>query len=262
MAEFDAQTYWEKRLQKSFGLQGVGLIGMGKFYNNWLYRIRRSVFLKKVSEFRDDFSNSKALDVGCGSGFYIERWKELNIGSLVGIDITKIAIDELAARHPGYLFYQMDISEEVLPIIDMQFDFISAFDVLFHIVDDSKFEKAVYNIYLLLKPGGLLLWSDNFLHGQTLRAKHQVCRSLADIEIVLRNTGFTILQRSPMFYLMNAPIDCPSHGMKIFWKILKSTVSRSEALGALAGALLYPIELFLVSINRESPTTEIMICKK
>ena len=43
------------------------------------------------------------------------------------------------------------------------FDAVSAFDVLFHIVDDAAYGRAFQNIASLLKPGGWFLWSDNFL---------------------------------------------------------------------------------------------------
>jgi SAM-dependent methyltransferase len=262
MSSFDVQKYWEDRLQKSFGLHGVGFVGMGRYYNNWLYKIRRRVFINYIKKNGGNFSKSIALDIGCGSGFYIERWKELGVNSIVGIDITKVAVDEMRVQHPECKFFKMDIGKDVKPISEMKFDFISAFDVLFHIVDDTEFENSIHNIYSLLKPGGLFLWSDNFLHGQTQRSSHQVCRSLANIETVLNRAHFQIIQRRPMFYLMNGPIDRPNIGHKILWKHLKSAVKKSEIAGACFGGLLYPIELLLITFAKESPTTEIMICKR
>jgi SAM-dependent methyltransferase len=156
----------------------------------------------------------------------------------------------------------MDISQNIEPISDMRFDFVSAFDVLFHIVHDKEFENSIRNIYSLLKPRGLFLWSDNFLHGRTLRSEHQVSRSLACIEAILQDTGFQIVQRRPMFYIMNAPVDKPNTVIKFLWWIISSSVSRSEFIGAYIGGLLYPIELLLITISRESPTTEFMICKR
>ena len=263
MTEFDDQKeYWEDRLQKSFGLHGVGYSGMGRYYNDWMYKIRKRVFSSKAREFRKDFAKSLVLDIGCGSGFYIERWKELGVKTLIGIDITKTAIDNLRIQHPDCLFYQLDIGDEITPLADRKFDCISAFDVLFHIVEDQKFERSIRHIHSLLNPEGLFLWSDNFLHGKTLRAKNQVCRSLENIEMILNRNGFAILQRRPMFYLMNAPIDRPKNGQRIFWKHLKSAVKKSEFIGACFGGLLYPLEILLTTFAKESPTTEIMICKR
>jgi hypothetical protein len=44
MAEFNAKEYWEKRLKTNWGLQGVGCLGYGKYYNKWLYRVRAKIF--------------------------------------------------------------------------------------------------------------------------------------------------------------------------------------------------------------------------
>ena len=49
-----------------------------------------------------------------------------------------------------------------------RFQAISAYDVLFHIVDDARYERAIQNISALLSPGGVFFFSDLFLHGETL----------------------------------------------------------------------------------------------
>jgi hypothetical protein len=36
----------------------------------------------------------------------------------------------------------------------------------------------------------------------------------------------------------------------------------AEPLGWLVGATLYPLDLALTSVMRESPTTEIMVCRR
>jgi 2-polyprenyl-3-methyl-5-hydroxy-6-metoxy-1,4-benzoquinol methylase len=262
MNTFVPKDYWENRLKKKFGLHGVGYLGLGKHYNNWLYKIKKAVFFRKLKSHRLDFANCNVLDVGCGTGFYIERWKDLGVRKIVAIDITNVAIENLRPKYPDVGFYQMDIGANVQSIPSFRFDAVSAFDVLYHIVDDKKYEKAMGNIYSLLKAGGLFIWSDNFLHDKTERSTHQVSRSLDSIEKLLIATGFQIIERRPMFYLMNAPIDTSNRLKKIFWRIVGLSVSRSEFAGLVIGALLYPLELMLTSLAKESPTTEIMICKK
>ena len=136
-----------------------------------------------------------------------------------------------------------------------------SFDVLYHIVDDRRYGKAIENIYNLMNNNGLLIIADNFLHSQTRRATTQVSRSLAETEVVLKNCGFDIIGRTPMFVIMNYPIDSNKiRGM--LWNVSMMPITKSEMIGYLYGAFLYPFELFLTSVCKESPSTEIMICKK
>jgi hypothetical protein len=93
------------------------------------------------------------------------------------------------------------------------------------------------NIHRLLNEGGIFLFSENFLHHEALRSQHQVSRQLFSIERILQGSGFKILDRIPMFVIMNAPVDTNS-------------------------CMLYPLELFLTRIAKEGPSTELMICKK
>jgi SAM-dependent methyltransferase len=142
-----------------------------------------------------------------------------------------------------------------------KFDIISAFDVLFHIVDDTRYENAIRNVVSLLKPDGLFIFSENFLHHNSVKSARQVSRSLDIIQKVLSENNLEVLLRRPMFVLMNAPVDTNKSLLKGIWRTIVSTVRRGEISAYIACNILYPIELFLVSVIKESPSTEIMICK-
>lgn len=135
-------------------------------------------------------------------------------------------------------------------------------DVLFHIVDDAAYARAFHNIAALLAPGGWFLWSDNFLHHDTERVTHQASRSLAESEDAVRAAGFEIVERVPMFVLMNYPTDTTSRLARLAWTGMVAPAALAEPLGWLVGAGLYPVDLVLTSLCRESPTTEIMVCRK
>ena len=263
MTEFNPRDYWEKRLLASLESDGVGYSGLGKNYNDWLYKVRRHVFFRKTTMIFQYFENLRVLDVGCGNGFYIERWKDLGVRKVVGIDITEIAVKTLSRKFPSDEFYQLDIgSNEINQINNRKFDAISAFDVLFHIMDDARYEKAIINIYHLLNPDGLFLWSDNFLHDSPYRVTHQACRTLPFIESLLYKTGFEIVGRWPVFYFMNAPLDISCRLHRYFWKLITVLVSRYENWSRIIGCFLYPIELIFINTVKEGPSTEFMICRK
>ena len=262
MTDFNAKDYWEKRLAKTHGLAGVGYAGLGSSFNGWMYRVRRRVFLSALSNHENSLKNKKILDIGCGTGFYVERWRELGLANITGADLTEVAIKRLSNAYPDLTFVQADITSRTLPFEPESFDAISAFDVLFHVVDDELFINALKNIHSLLAPRGLFIWSDNFLDERRVLAEHQVCRSLTEIEEFCENVGFEIVERRPMFFFMNAPVDSDSRILRKNWHIIQRYFTKSEWLGWLYGALLYPIELVTLSLVSEGPSTEMMVCRK
>jgi len=262
MNDFDPEKYWEERLSKDYGLQSVGYLGLGKCYNKWLYRIRSRIFRRLVKTLDVELSSMNVLDIGSGTGFYINEWKQQDIRTITGSDITDIAIKNLKANFPDDTFHRMDIGAPIPEQPDNRYDIISAFDVLYHIVDDDRYKQAIRNIYSMLRDDGYFILSDNFLHKETLRGMHQVCHTLSTIEDILNQTGFRIVKRVPMFILMNYPCDSDSRILRLFWKVLSLLITRGELFGFMVGGILYPLEMILTRILKESPTTEIMICRR
>jgi len=231
---------------------------MGRAYNYWLYRVRKRVFRRLVHSLKLNVRAISILDLGSGTGFYIEQWNAMGAKSVTGVDITTVAVDNLRKRFPTNAFYRADIAE--FQSVE-SYDLISAFDVLFHIVDDDRFRAAIENIYSAIRPGGSFIFSDNFIHHGTIKLEHQVSRSLESIERILIGAGFVIDRRTPMFSIMYAPVDSQNKVHQLLWKIMARVIKLSEVLGFVAGAVLYPLELLLTK-SSESPSTEIMVCHK
>ena len=279
---FDPRQYWEARLREHYSLAGVGYLRLGRRYNAWMYRVRGEVFDRVISEIGRKqeagggsasssllpppsslawWSGREVLDVGSGTGFYVDRW--LRTGARVtGLDLTDVAVDELARAFPGARFVRADIGATGVPLASVSFDAASAMDVLFHIVDDAAYARAFVNIASVLKPGGWLLWSDNFLRHATERVTHQASRSLDESVRCVEAAGFEIVDRVPMFVLMNYPADTTSRLARWGWTAMVAPAALAEPIGGLIGAILYPLERALVRRLRESPSTELMICRK
>jgi len=259
------RDYWERRLRDNFSLEGVGYLRLGRRYNEWMYRIRGEVFDRVVAEETAAMPRPLAvLEVGAGTGFYVERWLALG-AKVTGVDLTDVAIQNLARRFPQGRFLQADIGAplrgSLADAVD-DFDVVSAFDVLFHIVDDAAYTRALENIAHLLKPGGLFIWSDNFVHQAAIRVDHQVSRSLPEIETALDRAGFEVVRRVPMFVLMNYPADTSSRLARWAWTAMVAPALLSDRLGGLLGRLLYPIERRLLRSRKESSSTELMVCRR
>jgi len=262
MTDFDPRHYWEQALGRHFDLQGVGYGSLGLQYNIWMYRLRKVIFARLLRIAKLDARHSDVLDVGCGTGFYIDQWLAAGARSVTGADLTETSVAQLRQRFPTARFVQADIGASPNPLGGRHFDVIDAFDVLFHIVDDARYAQAFVNLYEVLRPGGTFVFSDNFVHHDELRGRHHVSRSLQQTEDAVRAAGFTIERRMPVFVLMNQPVDVRSELGPRIWGRTVTLASKHEALGWAIGAAIYPIDRVLTRWLTESPTTEMMVCRK
>lgn len=262
MDEFDPKQYWEARLTKDCDAIGVGYARLGRYYNRWLYRVRKHVFRRLVKSLAVDLSSCDVLDIGSGTGFYIDRWREAGVKSMVGVDITQVVVDKLRREYPDCSFVQLDIGDEGVTIEERRFDVISCFDVLFHIVDDKKYDDAYTNVRRLLRDNGTFILSEGFLRGSTRRGRHAVFRRADTIEGILSKHGFRILRRQPMFVLMNEPHGSSNRLLAGVWNRVVRIVSRSDLVGWFLGCLLYPVEVVLLRLLSRSYSTQILVCRK
>ncbi|HEX9166125.1 MAG TPA: methyltransferase domain-containing protein [Gemmatimonadales bacterium] len=262
---FSVRDYWESRLRQSYSLEGVGYRRLGHQYNHWMYRVRAGVFTRVAGSLGVDWRRAAACDIGSGTGFYVDQWHRLGVTRVTGVDITDKAVEELGRRFPGDEFVREDVGRDwsLAPRLPAHaFDVVSAMDVLFHLVDDADYARAFVNIASLLTPGGWFLWSDNFLRHRTERVTHQVSRTLTESERLVRAAGFEIVRRVPMFVVMNYPADTRGKVARWAWTAMVAPAALAEPLGWAVGAILAPIDRWLTRWMSESPTTEIMVCRK
>jgi SAM-dependent methyltransferase len=256
--EFDARRYWEERLRRLPGLAGVGSVDYGKRYNEWLYRVRKRVFARLARSLPVDLSTARVLDVGSGTGFYLKAWRDCGVRDLTGSDLTEAAVDDLR-RHFNFPVVQLDIAE---PADIGPFDVVSAVDVLFHIVDDDRYAAAFRHLARIVRPGGYLVFSEHLPHDGTHRAPHRVSRDIRTVMAIAEASGFREIVRTPMFVLMEFPVDATPDGVRLRgWRILHR-LARRERTGFLAGLVLYPVEMLLTATMRESPSTEFVVCRR
>lgn len=264
---FDNRQYWESRLREHYSLAGVGYLRLGRRFNEWMYRVRGEVFDEVVQRYGGTgvpgYRGAEVLDVGSGTGFYLNRWLQRG-ARVTGLDLTDVAVQELARCFPAARLVRADIGQPLagVPLATGSFDAVSAFDVLFHIVDDTQYAQAFHNIAALLKPGGWFFWSDNFLRHPTERVTHQVSRTLAESTACVEAAGLEVVDRLPMFVVMNYPADTTSRLARWAWTAMVAPAALAEPIGWAVGAVLYPVERALLRRCRESPSTELMVCRR
>ncbi|GAB2951369.1 class I SAM-dependent methyltransferase [Nonomuraea fastidiosa] len=257
----ELKDFWEQRLHADWTESGVGYQRLGLAFNTWMYRVRGEVFRREVGALGLDLSSSRVLDVGSGTGFYLRQWRALGAKSVTGSDLTAAAAERLRDRFPGTEILRLDIADPGETLEPGSFDAVSAMDMLFHITDDERYRSALRSIARALRPGGTFVLSENFLHRPEQRGDHQVNHTLTWITGALGDAGFDVVRRVPMLVLMNAQVDANPVWRKLWGGLLRA-VTLTETTGEIAGGLLALAERRLVRVLRESPTTELMICRR
>lgn len=262
---FNPNQYWEERLQNENNLQGVGFLSLGKAFNKWMYKVRKYSFVLNIQRCNVPVAGKKTIDIGSGTGFWIEALHQLNAGTITGVDLTEVSVKTLSDKFPYAKFVQADIGEQQLPpaIEAGSYDVLTCLDVLFHIVDDNRFEQAVANIGKILKPGGYFIYSDLFLNnGRTIRGRHQVMHSEEFLLGLFEKHGFEVVKRTPFMYLSNTTVNSNNVFIKTYWWLIHTVVRYFKFTGHILGPLTYWLDKYFVRTRSNSPTIQLAILRK
>lgn len=118
---------------------------------------RRKQYAFEMIRSLPDLKIGKVLDIGCGSGVYMEEFFAMGF-DCHGIDISAEMVETCkkrlrAAEFPDRVhLYQGEV--EHLPFKDNEFDLVICIGVLGYLLRD---EKALVEIKRIVKPGGYLL---------------------------------------------------------------------------------------------------------
>lgn len=115
----------------------------------WLWHTIKFRALRKIT--KDLKGGANILDVGCGSGFSIEKILSDNF-NVYGIDTTDEVVAYARKMRPKYNF-QVGYAEK-LPFENSFFDAIFYLDVIEHLKDPLLSLKEAYRV---LKPGGVII---------------------------------------------------------------------------------------------------------
>ena len=255
--------YWERRHAADDSLDAVGWTGLGRSFNRWMYAVRRAVFARAVRATVHPGPGTRVLDIGSGTGFYLDAWRALGAGHVEGSDLAETAAERLRRSHPGLPIHQLDLGGDRNELPDGPFDAVSAMDMLFHIMDEDAYARAIGNLAVLVRPGGHVVLSENLLReGRRHVGPAQISRSEDEIMGLLRGNGLEPVRRDPMFVLLNGPVDSDNPLLKAWWGGLTRVVSFRDQLGNVLGAVLYPVELLAVRLARRGPSSKLLVCRR
>lgn len=109
----------------------------------------------------------RVLDVGSGAGHWIDFYFDVfGAEQAVGIEISEPAVQALEAKYadvPDVTIVEADISDPGFAL-DGEFEIVNAIGVMFHIVDDDRWERAVAALGRRLAPGGVFVVGGHFGH--------------------------------------------------------------------------------------------------
>jgi SAM-dependent methyltransferase len=105
------------------------------------------------------------LDVGSGAGHWIDFYRRVfAASSVVGLELSALAAEGLRAKYadrPEVEIAEGDVSDPGFSL-ERTFGLVNAVGVMFHIVDDERWQRAVSTLARHLEPGGLAVISGQF----------------------------------------------------------------------------------------------------
>ncbi len=147
-----------------------------------------------LSDLSRRVEGKRLLDVGCGKGHFVYRAQEAGWDSL-GIEVTDAAVS-VAQR-----FESPVIKQDFLGMTGSEFDVVSMFELVEHLVDPRMFLAKAQEV---LAPGGLLFVTtpnrvslDARLAGSNWRAydpEHLILFSPPQLADLVREEGFEIVK--------------------------------------------------------------------
>jgi len=195
---YEPREFWDRRLAEHFDLRGTGETGLSLAYNRACYELRRLVLDRALAAAGVDPRGRAVLDVGCGTGFFTAYYLARG-ATVTGLDIAPTSIERLRARHPEATFVLGDVSETAL---DRTFGIVNAFDVLYHVTEDARWERAMDHLAAAVEPRGLLLVTDTFSTPPGLAA-HNRARPLERYRARLEAAGLEVRALYPTHVLLN-----------------------------------------------------------
>ena len=174
--------YWERRHQRyGVRLDGVGQIGLGHEANERDYEAK----WEHIEDLLDQFEVTETwsvIDAGCGIGWFTERLVERG-HETHGVDFSQEAVSLARERTGDRATFEVSPLDSWTP--HEEADLVLCIDVLFHIVDDSAWHKALDGLADATRPGGLLVIQEHLENGASSEVPHVKWRAMSDYQKAL-----------------------------------------------------------------------------
>lgn len=128
-------------------------------YNSVELKILQHIRNKKVR-----VKEASVLDIGSGSGHWIDFYKEMGAKSIIGVDLSETSVSHLKNKYKKQK--EVDIyHDDAIGTLDNQkekLDIVNAIGVMFHIVDDVEWKETIEYVGSKLKKNGIFVVGGHF----------------------------------------------------------------------------------------------------
>ena len=201
--QIDQKQNVHSYFNQSKGWQGE-LYGEQDDYFARVIRRRKEYSLALLNEFVDDTSG-KVLDIGCGSGVYVEALYKMGF-DVTGVDMSEEMIAstrkrmEMVGNDSDKIHLRIGDVENI-PAPDNEFDLVICIGVFGYLLSD---ERAQAEIRRVLKPNGKLVLNLTNIY------------SLSDIDFVFRKRIKSLFRKGTD---VDDKAKCPDYAVQSNWTI-------------------------------------------
>lgn len=205
--DFNYREYWNNRLSNKFDIEGVGYIGLGQIYNEFLYKSRFEILNYIIQKLFGSIKNKNVLELGPGIGMFTDYFNKNFTNQYCAIDISEKSQKELSKKYKKFNFILGDISEREYYPKDKH-DLIFAADVLLHLTDEEKYKSVIKSLSNALKDEGYIVIFDpiTIINSKSI-SPHAVIRDIKYIESILKENDLEVMGIMPSAFFMNYPFD-------------------------------------------------------
>jgi SAM-dependent methyltransferase len=263
---FDQKKYWQSRVSGNIDLGVVGYRSLGRGYNEYIYRRRLDVLEKFLGECSKTVEELRVLDVGCGSGFYVDYWRKRGVTHLTGVDISPDSVVLMQKKYPEYSFAVVDATmPDAFTTLGGTYDIVTIFDVIYHVIDDFQAAQLLMNALSVTAQDGNVLLTDTLGDGNYGFVSHVRFRSIGFYEDLLQSANFMSLERLPLFNLLQPPIvrrigfDYIISGL---YYLAGYFYRAHNSIGGLFGSLFYHIDRLFFKFGLSLPNQELLVISR
>jgi 2-polyprenyl-3-methyl-5-hydroxy-6-metoxy-1,4-benzoquinol methylase len=185
----EAIEFWDQRHRAHDELLSGGDVSLDHATNELFYALRLGRLIDVIGTATASAAPWRVLDAGCGKGYFARAMARFG-HRVDGIDSSAAAIEECRQQAAGSENYAVSTLADWQP--PYLYDVVYSVDVLFHIMDDSAWERSLSNLAALVRLGGRLVVSDHGTDADRLWGTYQVTRAASRYGLLLVPSGFRV----------------------------------------------------------------------
>lgn len=253
--------------------QGLGIVGyptLPPVFNRYIYANAAQAVLRGMAATDAGVLGRTVLDVGSGTGFWVELWLREGATHVAGSDLVPSAVDRLRERFSGCEFETADVTERP-PFPGRTFDVVSIMSVLHHVVDEDRFRSALVNLASQLAPGGQLIVLDALVvRGRWMPADaesaHNVTRTLAQWEAAAEGSNLHIKSVVPTASFLSDPVDAGSRlafaSHRLWWRGFTAAIRNRDRLASAVVPALAALDRAVVRRLHVGPSAKLLVLEQ